>query len=215
MGNNISRRIYPSFLKNRMKPKCASRNEHHLNLNSTLENCSHSSTQDVNASSDESEDEFYRFVILHAEEDIEEAIRVQGLLQNEYCIKPGIIFAEMPSGRHLLENLTDAINDSAWIIILLTENFLRDLWCEFQSYTSLFGALTIPHKHNSVIPFRPRNRPLPCERTPFILQYVNILQEDSPGFSVQVKKTFQEAQYRQQEKMWRYGRKKEVPPKIL
>ncbi|KAG8130822.1 hypothetical protein E2320_017380 [Naja naja] len=204
-----------SMKLNRMKPKCASRNEHYFNQNSTLENCSHSSIQDVNASSDESEDGFYRFVILHAEEDIEEAIRVQDLLQNEYCIKPGIIFAEMPSGRHLLENLTDAINDSAWIIILLTENFVRDLWYEFQSYTSLLGALIIPHKHNSVIPMRPRNRPLPWERTPFILRCVNILQEDSPGFSVQVKKTFQEAQYRQQEKVWRYERKKEVAPKIL
>lgn len=215
MGNSISKKIYPSFLKNRMKTKYASQNNHHFNQNSTLENCYHPSIQVVDSSDEEAEDKFYSFVILHAEEDTEEAIRVQDLLQNEYCIKPGIIFAEMPSGRHLLENLTDAINDSAWIIILLTENFLRDLWCEFQSYTSLLGALTIPHKHNSVIPMRPRNRPLPWERTPFILQCVNVLQEDSPGFSVQVKKTFQEARYKQQEKVWRYGRKKELAPKIF
>ncbi|KAM6475471.1 TIR domain-containing adapter molecule 2 [Liasis olivaceus] len=215
MGNIISKRIYPFFLKNSMKTNYVSQGEHYFNEKSTLETCCHPSIQEVDSSDEDAEDRFYRFVILHAEEDIEEAIRVQDLLQNEYCIKPGLIFAEMPSGRHLLENLTNAMNDSAWIIILLTENFLRDLWCEFQSYTSLLGALTIPHKYNSVIPMRPRNKPLPWERTPFILQCINVLQEDSPGFSDQVKKTFQEARYRQQEEVWRYGRKKEVAKKVL
>ncbi|XP_044302004.1 TIR domain-containing adapter molecule 2 [Varanus komodoensis] len=163
--------------------------------------------QETQNSDEEAEDIFYRFVILHADDDVAEAVRVQDLLENRFCIKPGIIFAEMPSGRHLLENLNDAMNGSAWIIILLTENFLSELWCQFQSYTSLFGALTIPHKCSMVIPMRPRNNPLPWERTPLILQAINALQEDSPGFAEQVKKTFQESRYKQQQAVWRYSKK--------
>ena len=85
---------------------------------------------------------YIKFVILHAEEDTGEALRVQSLLENDFGIKPGIIFAEMPCGRQHLQNLDDAINRSAWTILLLTENFLRDTWCKFQFYPVLF----IPHE---------------------------------------------------------------------
>ncbi|XP_066469910.1 TIR domain-containing adapter molecule 2 [Tiliqua scincoides] len=215
MGNGHSKRtslIFPRTsvkdnhtqtrqLDLKQKPKL-----HELSLGT--ESSGHTYTQEESQSSEEDVGEiFYRFVILHAEDDEEEAVRVQDLLQNEFCIKPGIIFAEMPSGRHLLENFQKAITGSAWTIILLTENFLSELWCTFQSYTSLYNALTIPHKCNTVIPMRPRNNPLPWEKTPFILQSIKALQEDSPGFAEQVKKTFQESRYRQQQAMWRNQKK--------
>ncbi|XP_068783098.1 TIR domain-containing adapter molecule 2-like [Struthio camelus] len=152
---------------------------------------------------------FYKFVILHAENDVDEAIRIQNLLQNKFCIKPGIIFAEMPCGKHILENLSDAVNGSAWTIILLTENFLNGPWCEFQSYTCLVNALNKRHKYNSVIPVRPLNNPLPREKTPFALQAINALEEDSPGFAKQVERIFQESTYRQQREIWRRERMKE------
>ena len=42
---------------------------------------------------DTEEEVFLKFVILHAEEDTAEALRVQSLLENDFGIKPGIIFA--------------------------------------------------------------------------------------------------------------------------
>lgn len=149
---------------------------------------------------------FLKFVILHAEDDTDEALRVQNLLQDDFGIKPGIIFAEMPGGRQHLQNLDDAVNGSAWTILLLTENFLRDTWCNFQFYTSLMNSVNRQHKYNSVIPMRPLNSPLPRERTPFALQTINALEEESRGFSTQVERIFQESVYKTQQTIWRETR---------
>uniref|UniRef100_A0A8D0HN63 TIR domain-containing adapter molecule 2 n=1 Tax=Sphenodon punctatus TaxID=8508 RepID=A0A8D0HN63_SPHPU len=163
----------------------------------------HSEVSKVDSNDEDSEDIFYKFVIFHADSDINEAIRVQNLLQNTFCIKPGIIFAEMPCGRHLLENLNNAVNGSAWTIILLTENFLSEVWYKFQSYASLINALNKPHKYNSFIPMRPLNNPLPRGKMPFVLQTIKVLEEGSPAFAKQVGKIFQESKYRHQQAIWR------------
>ncbi|XP_038625542.1 TIR domain-containing adapter molecule 2 [Tachyglossus aculeatus] len=146
---------------------------------------------------------FYKFVILHAEDDVDEALRVQQLLQDEFRIRPGIIFAEMPCGRHHLQNLDDAVNGSAWTIVLLTENFVSEAWCQFQFYTSLVNSVNRQHKYNSVIPVRPLNNPLPRQKTPFALRTINALEEGSRAFPAQVEKIFQESVYRKQEAIWR------------
>lgn len=155
---------------------------------------------------DTEEEVFLKFVILHAEEDTGEALRVQSLLENDFGIKPGIIFAEMPCGRQHLQNLDDAVNGSAWTILLLTENFLRDTWCKFQFYSSLMNSVNRQHKYNSVIPMRPLNKPLPRERTPFALQTINALEEESRGFPTQVERIFQESVYRIQQAIWKETR---------
>ncbi|XP_007952711.2 TIR domain-containing adapter molecule 2 [Orycteropus afer afer] len=156
---------------------------------------------------EEAEEEiFFKFVILHAESDINEALRVQDLLQDDFDIKPGIIFAEMPCGRQHLQNLDDAVNGSAWTILLLTENFLRDTWCKFQFYSSLMNSVNRQHKYNSVIPMRPLNNPLPRERTPFALRTINALEEGSRGFHTQVERIFQESVYKTQKIIWRETR---------
>ncbi|XP_020823005.1 TIR domain-containing adapter molecule 2 [Phascolarctos cinereus] len=149
------------------------------------------------------EEVFFKFVILHAEDDTCEALRVQGMLQNQFGIKPGIIYAEMPCGRQHLQNLDDAVNGSAWTIFLLTENFLRDTWCNFQFYTSLMNSINRQHKYNSVIPMRPLNNPLPRDRTPFALQTINALEEESCGFRKQVEKIFQDSVYEKQKAIWK------------
>ncbi|XP_048359063.1 TIR domain-containing adapter molecule 2 [Sphaerodactylus townsendi] len=210
MGSSNSKIRLPFSPRNSMKDHYRSTKQKSFNQNSTLGDLSldadsgnHTCTQEIHSSDEDTEEIFYRFVILHAEGDLDEATRVLELLQNEFCIKPGIIFAEMPSGKHLLENLQDAMNDSAWIIILLTENFLKERWCEFQAHTCLFSSLTKPHKGSTVIPLRPRNNSLPLERTPLALGALNALQEDSPGFATQVKKIFQESSYKQQQTVWK------------
>lgn len=154
----------------------------------------------------EEEEVFFKFVILHAEGDTNEALRVQDLLQNDFGIRPGIIFAEMPCGRQHLQNLDDAVNGSAWTILLLTENFLRDTWCKFQFYSSLMNSVNRQHKYNSVIPMRPLNNPLPRERTPFALRTINALEEESRGFPTQVERIFQESVYKTQQTIWKETR---------
>ncbi|XP_062045276.1 TIR domain-containing adapter molecule 2-like isoform X1 [Lepus europaeus] len=155
---------------------------------------------------EEEEEEFLKFVILHAEEDTDEALRVQSLLQDQFGVSPGMVFAEMPCGRQHLQNLDAAVNGSAWTILLLTENFLRDTWCRFQFYTSLMNSVNRLHKYNSVIPMRPLNNPLPRERTPLALQTINALEEEGRGFPTQVERIFQDSVYRTQQAIWRETR---------
>ncbi|XP_075035694.1 TIR domain-containing adapter molecule 2 [Mixophyes fleayi] len=146
---------------------------------------------------------FYKFVILHAETDILEAIRVKKMLQDKFRIKPGLIFGEMPAGQHILKNLDDAVNGSAWTILLLTENFIRETWCEFQSHATLINSIHMHHKYNTVIPVRPKHNNLPREKTPFPLNLINALEEGNPEFTKQVEKTFQECLYQKQYAIWR------------
>ncbi|XP_068943956.1 TIR domain-containing adapter molecule 2 [Petaurus breviceps papuanus] len=159
--------------------------------------------EEEGAEEDLEEEVFFKFVILHAEDDIHEALRVQRMLQNQFGIKPGIIYAEMPCGKQHLQNLDDAVNGSAWTIFLLTENFLRDTWCNFQFYTTLMNSINRKHKYNSVIPMRPLNNPLPRDRTPFALQTIRALEEKSCGFREQVEKIFQDSVYEKQKAIWK------------
>ncbi|KAM3938980.1 TIR domain-containing adapter molecule 2 [Leptodactylus fuscus] len=148
-------------------------------------------------------DLFYQFVILHAETDELEAIRMKNMLQDKFNIKPGIIFAEMPAGQQILKNLEDAVNGSAWTILLLTENFLRETWCDFQSHATLINSIHMQHKYNSVIPVRPKDNYLPREKTPFALRLINALEEGNPEFPRQVEKTFRDSLYKKQYDIWK------------
>uniref|UniRef100_A0A8C5PKW2 TIR domain-containing adapter molecule 2 n=1 Tax=Leptobrachium leishanense TaxID=445787 RepID=A0A8C5PKW2_9ANUR len=149
---------------------------------------------------------FYKFVILHAERDIQEAMRIKNMLEEEFQIKPGIIFDDMPAGQHIMKALDNAINGSAWTILLLTENFLKEAWCEFQSHATLMNSINMHHKYNTVIPVRPKKNFLPREKTPFILRLINALEEGRPAFIQQVHKTFQEEMYQKQHSIWRAER---------
>ncbi|XP_072272168.1 TIR domain-containing adapter molecule 2 [Pyxicephalus adspersus] len=149
------------------------------------------------------EEVFYKFVILHAETDINEAIRMKDLLQDNFNVKPGIIFAEMPAGQYLLKTLDNAVNGSAWTIILLTKNFLKETWCEFQSHATLINSINMYHKYNTVIPVRPKDNYLPRDKTPFPLNLFNALEEKSPEFSCLVERTFQESIYQKHYATWK------------
>lgn len=64
---------------------------------------------------------FFMFVVLHTDNDADQAIQIQNLLQNKFCVKSGITFAAMPCSERVLENLSDAVNGSAWTIMLMTK----------------------------------------------------------------------------------------------
>ncbi|KAM8960786.1 TIR domain-containing adapter molecule 2 [Pelodytes ibericus] len=159
----------------------------------------------------EPEDVFYKFVVLHAETDIQEALRIKNMLEEEFHIKPGIIFAELPAGQHILTALDNAVNGSAWTILLLTENFLTETWCDFQSHATLMNSINRRHKYNTVIPVRPQKKYLSREKTPFVLKLINALEENSPAFAHQVKKTFQDQLYQKQQAIWKAERQRTDP----
>ncbi|XP_073480746.1 TIR domain-containing adapter molecule 2 [Aquarana catesbeiana] len=146
---------------------------------------------------------FYKFVILHAETDITEAMRMKDLLQDTFHVKPGLIFAEMPAGQHIFKTLDNAINGSAWTIILLTENFLKETWCEFQTHATLINSINMYHKYNTVIPVRPKDNYLPRDKTPFPINLFNALEEKSPEFNRLVERTFQESIYQKHYATWK------------
>ncbi|XP_068103296.1 TIR domain-containing adapter molecule 2 [Hyperolius riggenbachi] len=146
---------------------------------------------------------FYKFVILHSEMDEMEALRIKNLLQDTFHIKPGLVFAEMPAGQLILQALDDAVNGSAWTIILLTGNLLREAWCEFQSHATLINSIHMSHKHNTVIPIRPKDNYLPRDKTPFPINLINALEEGSSEFTQLVERTFQESVYQKQYAIWK------------
>ncbi|KAM5191775.1 TIR domain-containing adapter molecule 2 [Mantella aurantiaca] len=152
---------------------------------------------------EDNEEVFYKFIILHAETDINEAMRMKDLLQDTFHIKPGLIFAEMPAGQHILNTLDNAVNGSAWTIILLTQNFLKETWCEFQSHATLINSINKYHKYNTVIPVRPKDNYLPRDKTPFPINLFNALEEKSPEFNELVERTFQESIYQKHYVTWK------------
>ncbi|CAI9562208.1 unnamed protein product [Staurois parvus] len=152
---------------------------------------------------EDNEEVFYKFVILHAETDINEAMRLKDLLQDTFHVKPGLIFAEMPAGQHILQTLDNAVNGSAWTILLLTENFLKETWCEFQSHATLINSINMHHKYNTMIPVRPKDNYLPRDKTPFPINLFNALEEKSPEFNLLVERTFQESIYQKHYATWK------------
>ncbi|KAM9330933.1 TIR domain-containing adapter molecule 2 [Gastrophryne carolinensis] len=160
-------------------------------------------TVSLDSTNEDNEAVFYKFVILHAESDISDALRMKTLLQDTLQVKPGLIFAEMPAGQHILKTLEDAVNGSAWTIILLTENFVKETWCEFQSHAMLINSINNDHKYNTVIPVRPKDNYLPRDRTPFPISLINALEEQNSEFTWLVERTFQESKYQKQYAIWK------------
>ncbi|NP_001279313.1 TIR domain-containing adapter molecule 2 [Callorhinchus milii] len=166
-----------------------------------------SDDEEQNTDDADNEDTFYKFVILHAQNDTDEALRLLNLLENKFQVIPGRLFNDMPAGNQQLQNLSDAVNGSAWTILLLTEDFLSEAWCKFQSYITLMNSLNKQHKYNTVIPVRILNNPLPHKMTPLVIQAINALEEGNPAFDRQVNLTFQDSTYEQQRTIWHRERK--------
>ncbi|KFP90689.1 TIR domain-containing adapter molecule 1, partial [Apaloderma vittatum] len=151
---------------------------------------------------DDGERKFFTFVILHASKDEAVASRVKNLLEG----------MDVPNGATLCEDFSiagcshltcfqEAMENSAFIILLLTKNFLCDL-CKFQTNTALMESIQNPSKHDSVIPFIPKENRLDRSQIPNTLGALIPLDENSPGFSSTVKKTFASSRISQRKAMW-------------
>ncbi|XP_010072321.1 PREDICTED: TIR domain-containing adapter molecule 1 [Pterocles gutturalis] len=151
---------------------------------------------------DGEERKFFTFVILHANEDEIVAHRVKDLLEN-MGVPNGATLCEdfFIAGRSHLTCFQDAMENSAFIILLLTKNFPCDL-CTFQANTALMESILNPSKHDSVIPFVPKENPLERSQIPKTLGVLMPLDENSPVFSRTVQNTFTTSRIKERKAAW-------------
>ncbi|XP_028672432.1 TIR domain-containing adapter molecule 1 [Erpetoichthys calabaricus] len=146
--------------------------------------------------------EFFSFVLLHAPEDAEQAEEVQETLERLGAGK-GATFSqdfEQP-GKCRLSCLQDAINNSAFTVILLTRNF-NSRWAAYKTNSVLTESIENRHKYNTVIPFMPKKRCASRDDIPYALRCINALDEKKPGFEKKVKKTFDKNTIEKQRSLW-------------
>ncbi|KAI7791104.1 TIR domain-containing adapter molecule 1 [Triplophysa rosa] len=129
----------------------------------------------------EVEDEFYSFVILHEPEDADEAQRLKNKLEG-IISGVGVTFSEFEEpGRSTLCCMEDAINNSAFTLLLLTRNFNTNL-SETSTDSAIFNSLEKHHKRHSVIPLLPQENCLPKDRRRLVLRGTVPLDESSRTF---------------------------------
>ncbi|NXQ91501.1 TCAM1 protein, partial [Nyctibius grandis] len=151
---------------------------------------------------DGGEGKFFTFVVLHASEDEIVAHRVKDLLET-MGVSNGATLCEdfLIAGRSHMTCFQDALENSAFIILLLTKNFPCDL-CMFQTNTALMESILKPAKRDSVIPFVPKENPLERSQIPSTLTGLMPLDENSPGFSRTVQNTFTTSRINERKAMW-------------
>uniref|UniRef100_A0A8C3JHL6 TIR domain-containing adapter molecule 1 n=1 Tax=Calidris pygmaea TaxID=425635 RepID=A0A8C3JHL6_9CHAR len=145
---------------------------------------------------------FFTFVVLHASEDESVAHRVKSLLES-MGVPDGATLSEdfFIAGRSHLTCFQDAMENSAFIILLLTKNFLCNL-CVFQTNTALMESILKPSKCDSVIPFVPKENPLERSQLPCTLSGLMPLDENSPVFSRTVRNTFTSSRVSKRKAIW-------------
>ncbi|XP_013798144.2 TIR domain-containing adapter molecule 1 [Apteryx mantelli] len=151
---------------------------------------------------DGEERKFFTFVVLHASEDVDIACRVKKLLES-MGVPNGATFCEdfLTGGRGQLSCFQDAMENSAFTILLLTKNFLCQP-CMFQTNSALMESILRPSKHNSVVPFVPRENPLERRQIPTLLSGLVSLDENSPVFAKTVRNTFTPSKISELKAMW-------------
>ncbi|KAL8177827.1 UNVERIFIED_CONTAM: hypothetical protein K2H54_020567 [Gekko kuhli] len=148
------------------------------------------------------EDQFFMFVVVHANEDESIACRVRERLEN-MGVPNGATFCEdfLVPGHNQLACFQDALDNSAFTLLLLTENFRSQL-CTFQTNMALMNSFTHIVKTNSVIPFVPKESPLKKGEMPGVLAGLVPLDENSRVFERRVKNTFRLSEFQRKKLAW-------------
>ncbi|XP_027706781.1 TIR domain-containing adapter molecule 1 [Vombatus ursinus] len=146
---------------------------------------------------------FFSFVILHAQEDEDIALRVRDTLES-LGVPDGTTFCEefQVPGRFELRCLQDAIDNSAFTVLLLTKHFDCRMSLH-QVHVALMNSLTRSEKENSVIPFFPRESTLKSAKVSPLLKGLVSLDESSPVFSKKVSSTFNPRRLQAQREVWK------------
>nr|XP_033811188.1 TIR domain-containing adapter molecule 1 [Geotrypetes seraphini]XP_033811189.1 TIR domain-containing adapter molecule 1 [Geotrypetes seraphini]XP_033811190.1 TIR domain-containing adapter molecule 1 [Geotrypetes seraphini] len=148
-----------------------------------------------------SENTFFSFVVLHAKEDEAIAFKVRDTLKN-IGISHGATYCEefeIP-GNSPLTCIEDAVDNSAFTILLLTSHFVSH-WAHLQTNAVLMNSINKEHKFNTVIPFLPKENPL--KEIPMVLKSIVALNEKSPMFSKTARKTFSLKRIQQMKENWK------------
>uniref|UniRef100_A0A2K5RHC2 TIR domain containing adaptor molecule 1 n=1 Tax=Cebus imitator TaxID=2715852 RepID=A0A2K5RHC2_CEBIM len=152
-----------------------------------------------------SEQKFYNFVILHARADEHIALRVREKLE-ALGVPDGATFCEdfQVPGRGELRCLQDAIDHSAFIILLLTSNFDCHLSLH-QVNQALVSNLMRQGPSDCVIPFLPLESSLAqlSSDTASLLSGLVRLDEHSRIFNKKVANTFTSHKLQARKAMWR------------
>ncbi|NXS85555.1 TCAM1 protein, partial [Erpornis zantholeuca] len=145
---------------------------------------------------------FFTFVVLHASEDEIVAHGVKNLLES-MGVSNGATLSEdfFIAGRSHMICFQEAMENSAFMILLLTKNFPCNL-CLFQTDTALMQSILDPSKQDSVIPFLPKENALEGSQIPRMLSVLVALNESSPLFSRNVHKTFNPKKIREKKALW-------------
>ncbi|KAI4886880.1 hypothetical protein NFI96_004790 [Prochilodus magdalenae] len=161
------------------------------------------SLSDEKRSAENEEEMFYAFVILHAPEDAEEAARLKARLERTSSTT-GATFAEdfAEPGRSTFRCVEDAINNSAYIMLLLTPNFNTHL-NELSTDSALMNSIEKPHKYNTVIPLLPRDNSLTSAELPIVLRTKIAMKEKDKAFEIMARKVLDPEKIRRQKKIWK------------
>ncbi|KAM5308584.1 TIR domain-containing adapter molecule 1 isoform 2-T2 [Glossophaga mutica] len=155
--------------------------------------------------SESSEQKFYNFVVLHTKADEHIALRVREKLE-ALGVPDGATLCEdfQVPGRSKLSCLQDAIEHSAFTILLLTANFDCCLSL-YQVNHSLMNSLTRPGWQDCVVPFLPLESSLAqlSPDTSRLLTSVVWLDEHSEIFARKVANTFKPHRLRTRKANWR------------
>lgn len=152
---------------------------------------------------DEDEDEaiFYAFVILHAPEDAEMADSMREKVQ-KVIGQEGATFSDdfATAGKSTLRCVEDAINNTAFTLLLLTRNFNTHMQ-DLETNSALLNSVNKTHKHNTVIPLLPQRNAISRKDIPLVLQTIVPLVEDR-SFEKKVLRSMSPVNIRKQRKMW-------------
>lgn len=160
--------------------------------------------KEIHDSKDADDDEdviFYSFVILHAPEDVDMAESMKEKLESVIGSE-GAIFSEdfaIP-GKSTLRCVEDAINNSAFTILLLTCNFNTRM-LEMKTESALINSINNPHKRDTVIPLLPRENRMPRQGIPKVLQTL-VTVEENKAFDKKMQKALTPRKIKDMKIIW-------------
>ncbi|KAH0625839.1 hypothetical protein JD844_034170 [Phrynosoma platyrhinos] len=145
---------------------------------------------------------FFTFVILHASKDDTIACRVKDKLES-MGVSDGATYSEdfLVPGHCQLGCFQNALDNSAFTLLLLTENF-KSRFCAYQTNVALMDSFTRFSKTNTVIPFISKERPMKQSEIPKMLATLVPLDENSPLFDRKVKNTFRAKAIQEKKAEW-------------
>ncbi|XP_034974860.1 TIR domain-containing adapter molecule 1 [Zootoca vivipara] len=152
------------------------------------------------------EQPFFTFVVVHAPEDETVACQVRERLE-ALGVADGATVSEdfLVPGHCQLSCFQDALDNSAFTLLLMTENF-KSRFCAFQANVALMDSFQRFCKTNSVVPFIAKESPMKRREMPCLLAAIVPLDETSPVFARRVKKTFSPAVIREKRALWDISR---------